>query len=201
MKLIKLSAMLVLALAMTVAATGCKKKPVNTTPLPGQRTGIPGGGGGPITDNTGGLGQNDSGIGSAAGQTGGGPLNGTWDPANMNQDRSKFASLTVHFAFDSSAIRSSERVKVESMAAAMQTDTSVYLLIEGHCDERGTEEYNRSLGERRALSLREELVKAGVNPDRIRTLSFGEDKPAVSGHDESAWSKNRRGEFIACTPK
>ena len=200
MKLIKLSAMLVLALAMTFAATGCKKKPVNTTPLPGARVNSPGGGG-PVFDTSGGIKPGDGDIGSRAGQPGGGELSGVWDHATMNQDRSKFASLTVYFAFDSSAVRSGERVKVESMAAALQTDPSVYLLIEGHCDERGTEEYNRSLGERRALSLREDLVKAGVNPDRIRTLSFGEDKPAASGHDESAWGKNRRGEFIACTPK
>lgn len=200
MKLIKLSAMLVLALAMTFAATGCKKRPVNTTILPNNGAGRVGGPNNPYTDTQPPINQGDRDINSKD------PKNGietssTWDPSNMNQDRSKFASLTVHFAFDSSAIRSSERVKVESMAAAMQTDTSVYLLIEGHCDERGTEEYNRSLGERRALSLREELVKAGVNPDRIRTLSFGEDKPAVSGHDEAAWGQNRRGEFIACTPK
>ena len=101
----------------------------------------------------------------------------------------------------SAAVRSGERMKIESVAAALQSDAGLYLLIEGHCDERGTEEYNRSLGGKRALALREELVKAGINPDRIRTLTFGEDKPAVSGHDESAWGKNRRGEFIACTPK
>jgi peptidoglycan-associated lipoprotein len=200
MKLIKLSAMLVLALAMTFAATGCKKKPINTTPLPNNGAGRVGPGSGPFTDNPGGF-KPETDIPSVTpGQPGGGPLP-EWNPTMMNQDRSKFAALTVHFAYDSAAIRSGERVKVESMAAAMQTDPSIYLLIEGHCDERGTEEYNRSLGEKRALSLREELVKAGVNPDRIRTLSFGEDKPASTGHDESAWSKNRRGEFIACTPK
>jgi peptidoglycan-associated lipoprotein len=75
------------------------------------------------------------------------------------------------------------------------------LLIEGHCDERGTEEYNRSLGERRALALRDALGKLGVSGDRIRTLSFGEDKPADAGHNEAAWTKNRRGEFILLVPK
>lgn len=190
--------MLVLALAMTFAATGCKKKPVNTTPLPGQRTGV-GGGGGPIIDNTGGMNPGDGGV-RDLNQPGGGSTT-TVFPTEYTEDRGKFAALTVYFAFDSSAIRSGERVKVESIAAALQTDPSIWLLIEGHCDERGTEEYNRSLGERRALSLREELVKAGVNPDRIRTLSFGEDKPAVSGHDESAWGQNRRGVFVDCTPK
>ena len=189
--------MLVLALAMTFASTGCKKKPINTTPLPGQRVGTP------LDPNARGIGdagtyRPDDKIPNVTGFT---PVNNTWDPdgPGIKQDREKFAALTVHFAFDSAAIRTSERVKVDSMAAALQTDPSVLLLIEGHCDERGTEEYNRSLGEKRALSLREELVKAGINPDRIHTRSFGEDKPAVQGHDESAWSKNRRGEFISCT--
>ncbi len=190
--------MLVLALAMTFAATGCKKNPHGVTPLPGQKP-FPVGGGDPKIGPGGTL-PPETGI-PTIGQPGGGEQKGLWDPTLMNQDRSKFAALTVHFAYDSSAIRSSERVKVESMAAAMQTNPSELILIEGHCDERGTEEYNRSLGSHRALSLREELVKAGVNPDRIQTATFGEDKPAVSGHDESAWSKNRRGEFIACTPK
>lgn len=196
MKLIKLSAMLVLALAMTVAATGCKKKQQGITKLPGQRAGQVGEGD-PALSN-GGTFTPDTGLGNT---TGGGPTSSSWDPANTTQDRSKFAAQTVHFAFDSSAVRSGERVKIETVAAALQSEPNLYLLIEGHCDERGTEEYNRSLGEKRALSLREELVKAGINPDRIRTLSFGEDKPAAQGHDEAAWGQNRRGEFIACTPK
>ena len=190
--------MLVLALAMTFAATGCKKKQQGITKLPGYPTRV--GDTGPTGVETSGTYRPDGNI-PGVDPNGSIPTTGNWDPSTMNQDHGKWAALTVYFAFDSSAIRSGERVKVESMAAALQTDTSAYLLIEGHCDERGTEEYNRSLGERRALSLREELVKAGVNPDRIRTLSFGEDKPAVSGHDESAWGQNRRGVFVACTPK
>jgi peptidoglycan-associated lipoprotein len=200
MKLIKLSALLVLAVAMTMAATGCKKNPKNVTPLPnaGRTGGV--GGDRAVTDTAGTFNPGEGGIGGTEG-TGGIPLGANWSPDQMNQDRSKFAPFTVYFAFDSSSVRSGEHTKIESVAAALQADPGLYLVIEGHCDERGTEEYNRSLGERRALSLREELVKSGVNPDRIRTLSFGEDKPAVMGHDEAAWSKNRRGEFIACTPK
>lgn len=198
MKLIKLSVLLVLALAMTFAATGCRKKPVNTTPLPGQRAGAPGDTG-PLVDNANQWRPSDD-VNSQ--NTNGIALSDKFPPLEtLNQDRSKFAAQTVYFAFDSSAVRSGEHTKIETVAAALQSDSGLYLLIEGHCDERGTEEYNRSLGERRALSLREELVKAGINPDRIQTLSFGEDKPAVQGHDEAAWGKNRRGEFIACTPK
>jgi peptidoglycan-associated lipoprotein len=67
--------------------------------------------------------------------------------------------------------------------------------VEGHCDERGSNEYNMSLGENRAIILRNYLVQSGIAPERIQTRSFGEEKPAVEGHDESAWGQNRRGEF------
>jgi peptidoglycan-associated lipoprotein len=107
----------------------------------------------------------------------------------------------VYFAFDSAAVRKSEKSNLEAVATALSADRSAKLLIEGHCDERGTEEYNRSLGERRALALRGALAKIGVDPSRIRTISYGKDKPAVDGHDESAWSKNRRGEFVLLHPK
>ena len=200
MKLIKLSALLVLALAMTVAATGCKKRPGQVTPLPGQRTGLPGSEG-PVVDNTSGLNPNGSDVSSTTGNNGEIPTSATWNVEDMNQDRTIFEADTVYFAFDSSAVRSGEESKVSAVASALQSNPSLYLLIEGHCDERGTEEYNRSLGERRALSLREDLVKAGISPERIRTISYGEDRPAVQGHNEAAWSKNRRGVFVACTPK
>ena len=68
--------------------------------------------------------------------------------------------------------------------------------MDGHCDERGTEEYNRSLGERRALALREQLVGLGIDPALIDTVSYGKDRPVAPGHDESAWKQNRRGEFL-----
>ena len=87
------------------------------------------------------------------------------------------------------------------MVAAIKADATAKLMIEGHCDERGTEEYNRSLGERRALALRESLAAMGIDPMRIRTISWGEDKPVDPGHDESAWKKNRRGEFVLMLPK
>jgi peptidoglycan-associated lipoprotein len=133
----------------------------------------------------------------------GGPI-GTatnWDPAAMNQDPEKLAAYTVHFKFDSSVVEENEHGNVASVEEALKTDANAKLLIAGHCDERGTEEYNRSLGERRALALRETLAKDGIDAERIRTISFGKDQPADPGHDESAWAKNRRGQFIYCTPK
>jgi peptidoglycan-associated lipoprotein len=74
-------------------------------------------------------------------------------------------------------------------------------LIEGHCDERGTEGYNQALGERRALAIRELLVKTGVDAQHVFTKSLGKDLPALTGHDEAAWSKNRRGEFVLVLPR
>ena len=75
------------------------------------------------------------------------------------------------------------------------------ILVEGHCDERGTEEYNRALGERRALSVRDRLVELGVGADRIRTMSLGEDRPADPGFSGDAYQANRRGEFVLLKPK
>ena len=124
-----------------------------------------------------------------------------WDPSAMHQDRDKLAADTVHFKFDSAVVQDSEQVHVANVGQALSSDPTAKLLIEGHCDERGTEEYNRALGERRALGLREALARIGVDPMRIRTISYGKDQPIDLGHNEAAWAKNRRGEFIWCTPK
>jgi len=114
----------------------------------------------------------------------------------MTPDREALKNYTVYFEFDRSAVRQSEQPKVQQVANVLKAQPDTKLQIEGHCDERGTEEYNRSLGERRALALREFLINLGIDGNRIYTVSFGEDKPAVQGHNEEAWSKNRRGEFI-----
>ncbi|MBU6410695.1 MAG: peptidoglycan-associated lipoprotein Pal [Verrucomicrobia bacterium] len=129
------------------------------------------------------------------------PESATWNLADMTQDRQALAAYTIHFAFDSAAIRSSEQANLQAVASALTSDPSAKLLIEGNCDERGTEEYNRALGERRALAAREALAQMGVDPNRIRTISYGKDKPADPGHDESAWAKNRRDDFVLLHPK
>ena len=116
------------------------------------------------------------------------------------EDRETFKGNTVYFEYDKSAIKSSELAKIAAVAEHLKSHADASLAVEGHCDERGTEEYNRSLSERRALSIRERLVNLGVSADRVTTEAFGEDKPADLGHDDSAWSKNRRGEFILLIP-
>jgi peptidoglycan-associated lipoprotein len=105
-----------------------------------------------------------------------------------------FKNQTVYFEFDSTGIPASERSKLDEVAR--QSIKSGYrLLLAGHCDERGTLEYNRGLGERRALAVREYLVGIGMNANRISTVSYGEEKPAVQGSSESAYAKNRRVEI------
>jgi len=101
----------------------------------------------------------------------------------------------VYFAFDSYALPPSEVSKVEQVAQHLKQNTSHVLVVEGHCDERGSNEYNLSLGENRALSVRSHLVNLGISADRIQTRSYGEEKPAVAGSGEEAWHLNRRGEF------
>ena len=198
MKLIKLSLLLALAVAMTFTATGCKKKPQGPTPLPASSGAKPTSSNTPETDNTGGMGGSTTGV---EGTTGGIPQAGLDEFEGMLKDPSALAAYTVRFAYDSAAVRSSDQANVDAVAAALSAEPMNKLLIEGHCDERGTEGYNMSLGDRRALSLREALAAKGVSPDRVRTLSYGEAKPAVDGHDEAAWSANRRGEFILLRPK
>lgn len=102
----------------------------------------------------------------------------------------------VLFAYDSSQVSASERPKIEAVASHLQQNPDHAVIIEGHCDERGSREYNLALGERRALAVRSYLVGLGIEADRIQTKSMGEEAPATPGHNESAWRLNRRGEFI-----
>jgi len=86
---------------------------------------------------------------------------------------------------------------LEHNAAVLKEYPDIRVLIEGHCDERGTIEYNLALGERRALAARNYLINLGIDPDRLATISYGEERPVDLGHDEEAWTKNRRDDFRA----
>jgi peptidoglycan-associated lipoprotein len=99
---------------------------------------------------------------------------------------------TVYFDFDSAALRSDATDALKKNAATMRGEADAVATLEGHCDERGSEEYNLALGERRAEAVRSYLVDLGIPASRLRVVSFGEAKPAVMGHDESAWKWNRR---------
>ena len=101
----------------------------------------------------------------------------------------------VYFGFDATTIAPAELPKIDEVVRHLQANANRVLVIEGHCDERGSIEYNLSLGENRAIVVSNYLQQNGITPDRIQTRSYGEEKPAVDGHDESAWRMNRRGEF------
>ena len=102
----------------------------------------------------------------------------------------------VHFDFDKSSIRSDQRSTINRTAQLLDKYPSVKVLIEGHCDERGSNEYNLALGQRRADTAKLYLVDYGISGSRISTVSHGEERPVAAGHNESAWSKNRRAEFV-----
>lgn len=102
----------------------------------------------------------------------------------------------IHFDFDKSFIREDAKPVLTRIAEHMKGAPSAMLLIEGHCDERGTPEYNLALGERRAEAAKRYLVSLGVREGAISTVSFGEEKPLDPGHDEEAWAQNRRAHFV-----
>jgi len=104
---------------------------------------------------------------------------------------------TVYFDFDKSDLRQDARDTLSKNAEALLKKVAdAKIKIEGHCDERGSDEYNLALGDRRAKSVAKYLTTLGVKADRISTISYGKEKPAVQGSDEAAWSKNRRAEFV-----
>jgi peptidoglycan-associated lipoprotein len=102
----------------------------------------------------------------------------------------------VYFGYDSFRIDPVEIVKIEAVAEYMRRVPQVKLVAEGHCDERGSREYNMSLGEHRALAVRAHLIGAGVDGNRVQTRSYGEEMPVDPGHHEGAWRLNRRVEFV-----
>ena len=114
--------------------------------------------------------------------------------AYLSGNVSKGQFPPVLFGFDSFEVSASEMGKVQAVVAALQGSKGD-LIIAGFTDERGTEEYNRGLGERRALSVREALIKAGIGGGRVQTVSFGEEMPVDSGGSDAAWAANRRAEF------
>ena len=105
-------------------------------------------------------------------------------------------SDTVHFATDSSDIDAEATSILTKQAAWLAKFPNVRVTIEGHCDERGTAEYNLALGERRAVAVKTYLVALGIAPDRMRTVSYGKEFPFDPGHTEASWYKNRRAQFV-----
>jgi len=190
---------LVLIALMAATLTGCKTKPKNITPIPGGNAGVAGSGSLLGRDSSGTV--NGGGDVVTVDQSGNIGLSDLDEFENMLMDRDALAAQTVYFELDRSEIHPDDLDKVEAVAGILAQDAQNKVLIEGHCDERGTEEYNRALGERRALSVRDALSGLGVSADRVRTMSYGEDRPADPGLNDAAYSRNRRGEFVLLKPK
>lgn len=121
------------------------------------------------------------------------PLN--FDP--MGSDSGRIAGLnTVFFGYDKATLDSQSRSVIATNAEWMKANPNVRVQIEGHCDSRGTIEYNVALGERRANAVKAYLVSLGVAADRLSVISYGKEKPLEMGDSESAWAKNRRANFV-----
>ncbi len=171
----KLGLLGLVMLMLLVAAGGCSKKVSST----------PGG---------------DSAAGSSSGSQGGltaEQLEAQRLAELQRQAIEKIGADKIYFAFDSNELSQESRAILQEKADLLKANPALSLLIEGHCDERGTEEYNRALGERRARAAYEFLVLLGVESSRLQIISYGEEYPAVQGSNEAAWSKNRRDEFKA----
>lgn len=110
--------------------------------------------------------------------------------------RNKFMNENVHFAFDSSVLDTTAQSILKSKADWMKKNPSAPVIIEGHCDERGTVAYNLALGERRAESAKAFLVNMGIAAGSMSTISYGEERPVDPGKNEEAWAKNRRAHFV-----
>ncbi|GAK53684.1 peptidoglycan-associated lipoprotein [Candidatus Moduliflexus flocculans] len=180
---------LMLLVASVLAIVGCsKKQPTQTQmvkpPDNGQTTNIQ---------------LDDSKVGDALGDIGEEDRSDLgWLPnrppqGTRFQDTSELQ--TVYFEFDKYSLTQSARETLEANAMWMKDHPNVLVQIEGHCDERGTDEYNMVLGENRAFSVKKYLVSLGIKAEQLYTISYGESMPAVPGSDEQAWAKNRRAQF------
>src|SRR2546425_13281369 len=101
----------------------------------------------------------------------------------------------IHFDYDKSNIRAEDAAVLDQKVAILTANPDLRIRISGHCDERGSDEYNLALGNRRATTAKQYLVSHGIDAGRIETSSFGEERPIAAGHDEDSWSQNRRDEF------
>lgn len=137
-------------------------------------------------DSAGGAGTSDASTGIA----------GRGDTSKMAGMQHLLDTLTVYFDFDSSDVRADYREVVSAHGTYLASNPNITVTVEGHCDERGSREYNIALGERRANTVKQVLQSRGATDGQIVTISYGEERPAVKGSGESAWSKNRRAEFV-----
>jgi peptidoglycan-associated lipoprotein len=118
-------------------------------------------------------------------------------PLGISEGRTTEGMLPVYFDFDSSDIRKDQVARIEINADFIKNQNKYDIKIEGNCDPRGTNEYNMALGERRALSAKKYLVNLGVDEAKLSTISYGEERLLLHGHDELSWAQDRRADFVA----
>ncbi len=116
--------------------------------------------------------------------------------SSLDDPQSLLAVRIIYFEYDSSDIKSEDRATVEAHAAYLVANPNTNMTLEGHADERGSREYNLALGERRAHTVKRQMTLLGASPNQIRTVSYGEERPAIDDHDDYSWSQNRRVEII-----
>lgn len=126
-----------------------------------------------------------------------GANNGVSLELNGDSDTNRAGALkTVYFGYNSAAIEGDARDTLNANAEFLKNNANVKVQVEGHCDERGSVQFNLALGERRAKTVRDYLVSQGIAGSRVSVISLGKEKPVSFGHDEESWSKNRRGNFV-----
>ena len=116
--------------------------------------------------------------------------------SQLDDPQSPLSVRTIYFEYDSSEISSDYRSTVEAHSLYLQQNPGTSVILEGHGDERGSREYNLALGERRAKAVKQQMLLLGANSNQIRLVSYGEERPASDGHDESSWQQNRRVEIL-----
>ena len=161
--------------AVALAASGCAKKAVEAPPTVPSTPPVPG--------NT------------APSNPTPAPPPAPPAPAPATTPSSTISLQPAFFDYDSDALRDDARAALDQDAKMLRENASVSITVEGHCDERGTVEYNQALGERRAKAAKDYLVAAGISDSRIKTISYGKERPFADGHDETAWQQNRRAQL------
>ncbi|HUP08149.1 MAG TPA: peptidoglycan-associated lipoprotein Pal [Caldimonas sp.] len=170
------------ALAAALALAGCSSTKLDTPPPVEDRSQGGAGAAGATDANAGRAGQ--SGVTSV-------------DLTKNNSMADDGGSNVVYFDFDSFVVKDEFRPVVEANARRLTSDRKRHLTVEGHTDERGSSEYNLALGQKRAEAVAKSMQLLGANESQIESVSFGKERPAVEGHDEAAWAKNRRAEIVA----
>jgi len=198
------------AVLVAAALTGCSRRPKLDlsglrNPPPGSGEGVLGNTFNPL-DNGAAGGFDGFGSGAKSGADGAWagmdtPLGGAGG-ANINAINEPWAQVVVYFAFDSATLGDAEMPKLEALAGHLREHPEYIAVVEGHCDDRGSDEYNRALGENRALVVRDHLISLGIEAGRLETVSYGEERPAVpNASSESQHAKNRRAQFVVGTRK